>query len=127
MILLDSQTLVWYLTADIKLGKKAKARLIECQDLYFSSLSILELEIKQFDRTKGQGRLIRSAAIKAGLRELEFGGAEAETVSDFPLLGRHDPIDRGLIQQAAHHGAAFFTSDKKLLNQGLTWVIDSQE
>lgn len=127
MILLDSQTLVWYLTADIKLGKQAKARLIECQDLYFSSLSILELEIKQFDRTKGQGRLIRSAAIKAGLRELEFGGAEAETVSDFPLLGRHDPIDRGLIQQAAQYGAVFFTSDKKLLNQGLAWVIDSQE
>ena len=127
MILLDSQTLVWYLTADIKLGKQAKARLIECQDLYFSSLSILELEIKQFDRTTGQGRLIRSAAIKAGLRELEFGGAEAETVSDFPLLGRHDPIDRGLIQQAAQYGAVFFTSDKKLLNQGLAWVIDSQE
>lgn len=127
MILLDSQTLVWYLTADIKLGKQAKARLVECQDLYFSSLSILELEIKQFDRTTGQGRLIRSAAIKAGLRELEFGGAEAETVSDFPLLGRHDPIDRGLIQQAAQYGAAFFTSDKKLLNQGLAWVIDSQE
>mgnify|MGYP002655157596 FL=1 len=127
MILLDSQTLVWYLTADIKLGKQAKARLVECQDLYFSSLSILELEIKQFDRTTGQGRLIRSAAIKAGLRELEFGGAEAETVSDFPLLGRHDPIDRGLIQQAAQYGAVFFTSDKKLLNQGLAWVIDSQE
>jgi PIN domain nuclease of toxin-antitoxin system len=127
VILLDSQTLVWYLTADIKLGKQAKARLIECQDLYFSSLSILELEIKQFDRTKGQGRLIRSAAIKAGLRELEFGGAEAETVSDFPLLGRHDPIDRGLIQQAAQYGAVFFTSNKKLLNQGLAWVIDSQE
>jgi PIN domain nuclease of toxin-antitoxin system len=127
VILLDSQTLVWYLTADIKLGKQAKARLIECQDLYFSSLSILELEIKQFDRTTGQGRLIRSAAIKAGLRELEFGGAEAETVSDFPLLGRHDPIDRGLIQQAAQYGAVFFTSDKKLLNQGLAWVIDSQE
>jgi PIN domain nuclease of toxin-antitoxin system len=127
VILLDSQTLVWYLTADIKLGKQAKARLIECQDLYFSSLSILELEIKQFDRTKGQGRLIRSAAIKAGLRELEFGGAEAETVGDFPLLGRHDPIDRGLIQQAAQYGAVFFTSDEKLLNQGLAWVIDSQE
>jgi PIN domain nuclease of toxin-antitoxin system len=127
VILLDSQTLVWYLTADIKLGKQAKARLVECQDLYFSSLSILELEIKQFDRTTGQGRLIRSAAIKAGLRELEFGGAEAETVSDFPLLGRHDPIDRGLIQQAAQYGAVFFTSDKKLLNQGLAWVIDSQE
>lgn len=127
MILLDSQTLVWYLTADIKLGKQAKARLIECQDLYFSSLSILELEIKQFDRTQGQGCLIRTAALKTGLRELEFGGAEAETVSDFPLLGRQDPIDRGLIQQAAHYGTKFYTSDKKLLNQGLDWVIDSQE
>ena len=127
MILVDSQTLVWYLTADIKLGKQAKARLVECQDLYFSSLSILELEIKQFDRTTGQGRLIRSAAIKAGLRELDFGGPEAETVSDFPLLGRHDPIDRGLIQQAAQYGAVFFTSDKKLLSQGHAWVIDSQE
>ena len=127
MILLDSQTLVWYLTADAKLGKSAKARLIDCQELYFSSLSVLELEIKQFDRSQGQGRLIRTAALKAGLRELVFTGAEAEAVSDFPLLGRHDPIDRGLIQQAAHHGAQFFTSDKKLLNQDLQWIIDSQD
>lgn len=127
MILLDSQTLVWYLTADIKLGKQATARLMQCQDLYFSSLSILEFEIKQFDRSQGQGRLIRTTALNAGLQELVFAGAEAETVSDFPLLGRHDPIDRGLIQQAAHHGFQFYTSDKKLLNQGLHWVIDSQE
>lgn len=127
MILLDSQTLLWYLTADPKLGKRAKARLIASQQLFFSSLSILELEIKQFDRTEGAPRRIRSAALSAGLQELVFSGVEAEAVNDFPLLGRHDPIDRGLIQQAAHYGAVFFTSDKKLLNQGLAWVIDSQD
>jgi len=126
VILLDSQTLVWYLTADPKLGKRATARLIASQELFFSSLSILELEIKLFDRSEGNNRTIRSTALQAGLQELEFSGLEAETVSDFPLLGKHDPIDRGLIQQAAYHQADFYTSDQKLLSQGLSWVIDSQ-
>ncbi|MEY3586841.1 MAG: hypothetical protein RJB32_137, partial [Actinomycetota bacterium] len=53
MILLDTQTLVWYLTADRRLGPKATKKLIGSENLYFSTLSILEYEIKLFDRSLG--------------------------------------------------------------------------
>ncbi len=126
MILLDTQTLFWYLTGDSKLGKTAKKKLSSSQSLYFSSLSILELETKFYDQQVSNQRVLRSAALQAGLRELPLTGAELERVSDFPQLIRHDPIDRALICQARWHNAVFFTADRKLLAMGLDWVKDSQ-
>jgi len=127
MILLDTQTLVWYLKGDKKLGPKSTRILVEADVLYFSSLSILEYEIKLSDRSLGGGRNVLRSAIERGLLELVPRGQELETVSDFPTLRNHDPIDRALVLQAAWHNANFFTSDRKLLNLGLAWVHDSQE
>ena len=126
MILLDTQTLFWYLTADPKLGSDAKKKLKQSQALYFSSLSILELESKFFDQRISNQRVLRSAALNAGLRELVPSGAELERVGDFPQLTKHDPIDRALMCQASWHNATFYTSDRKLLSIGLSWVRDSQ-
>lgn len=126
MILLDTQTLFWYLTADPKLGRDAKEQLKQSQTLYFSSLSILELESKFFDQRISNQRVLRSAALDSGLRELAPTGAELERVGDFPQLVKHDPIDRALMCQASWHNAVFYTSDRKLLSIGLSWVRDSQ-
>jgi PIN domain nuclease of toxin-antitoxin system len=126
MILLDTQTLFWYLTGDAKLGPQAKQKLKASQSLYFSSLSILELEAKFFDQGVLRQRVLRSAALDAGLRELSPTGAELERVGDFPQLVKHDPLDRALMCQASWHNATFYTSDRKLLSMGLNWVRDSQ-
>ena len=126
MILLDTQTLFWYLTADPKLGRDAKEKLKQSQTLYFSSLSILELESKFFDQRISNQRVLRSAALDSGLRELAPTGAELERVGDFPQLVKHDPIDRALMCQASWHNAILYTSDRKLLSIGLSWVRDSQ-
>jgi PIN domain nuclease of toxin-antitoxin system len=127
MILLDTQTLVWYLKADKRLGPKSTRILVEADVLYFSSLSILEYEIKLSDWSLGGGRKVLRSAIERGLVELVPKGQELEPVSDFPTLRKHDPIDRALVLQAAWHNANFFTSDKKLLSLGLAWLKDSQE
>jgi PIN domain nuclease of toxin-antitoxin system len=127
MILLDTQTLVWYLKGDKRLGPKSTRILVEADVLYFSSLSILEYEIKLSDRSLGGERKVLRSAIERGLVELVPKGQELEPVSDFPALRKHDPIDRALVLQAAWHNANFFTSDKKLLSLGLAWVKDSQE
>ena len=126
MILLDTQTLFWYLTADPKLGRDAKRKLKQSQALYFSSLSILELESKFFDQRISNQRVLRSSALDSGLRELAPTGTELERVGDFPQLVKHDPIDRALMCQASWHNAVFYTSDRKLLSIGLSWVRDSQ-
>lgn len=126
MILLDTQTLFWYLTADPKLGRNASRILRNAPDLHFSSLSILELEIKFFDRAHPSQRVVLSAAVNHGLKELRPTGAELERVSDYPSLNRHDPFDRALLMQASWHNADLYTSDVKLLSLDLPWIKDSQ-
>jgi PIN domain nuclease of toxin-antitoxin system len=127
VILLDTQTLFWYLTSDSKLGRAATNALRSSQALYFSSLSILELESKFFDQRISNQRILRSAALESGLKELVPSGAELERVGDFPQLVKHNPIDRALMCQASWHNAIFYTSDRKLLSIGLNWVRDSQD
>jgi len=127
MILLDTQTLFWFLKGDRKLGPLTKNVLSESRDLHFSTLSILEFETKALDRGDLKQRVLRPAAIAAGIFELQPKGEEFERTADFPQLHRHDPIDRALIMQASWHNADFYTSDKKLLSLGLAWVKDSQE
>lgn len=127
MILLDTQTLFWFLKGDKKLGLRTRRILAQAPELYFSSMSILEFETKAFDRGDLEQRVLRVAALEAGVRELQPKGEEFERTGDFPQLRRHDPIDRALVMQAAWHNADFYTSDSKLLSIGLAWVKDSQE
>lgn len=127
MILLDTQTLFWFLSGDSRLGPKTLRILLADSGICFSSLSILEFEAKLFDGAeKGQRRLYE-AALKAGLTELKPSGEELQRLSDFPQLRRHDPLDRALVMQASWHNAEFFTSDQKLLGLGLAWIRDSHE
>lgn len=127
MILLDTQTLFWFLKGDQRLGKRTKQQLEASGELYFSTLSILEFETKAFDRGDLKQRIVRSAAIEAGINELQPKAEAFERVADFPQLRRHDPVDRALLMQASWHNADLYTSDQKLLSLGLAWVKDSQE
>lgn len=127
MILLDTQTLLWFLRGDRKLGQQTLRILQREPQIGFSSLSILEFEAKLFDRAERDQRKLYEAVLQAGLTELKPNGAELERASDFPQLRKHDPLDRALILQAAWHNADFYTSDQKLLSLGLAWVRDSQE
>lgn len=127
MILLDTQTLFWFLKGDKKLGSNTRRVLVQAPELYFSSMSILEFETKAFDRGDLEQRVLRAAALEAGVRELRPKGEEFERTADFPQLRGHDPVDRALVMQAAWHNADLYTSDSKLLSLGLAWVMDSQE
>jgi PIN domain nuclease of toxin-antitoxin system len=127
MILLDTQTLLWFLRGDSKLGQRTLQILQRESEIGFSSLSILEFEAKLFDRAVRDQRKLYGAALEAGFIELRPHGAELERASDFPQLRKHDPLDRALIMQAAWNNADLYTSDQKLLSLGLAWVKDSQE
>jgi PIN domain nuclease of toxin-antitoxin system len=126
MILLDTQTLFWFLRGDKKLGPGTLQALRKEADIAFSSLSILEFEAKLYDRAERNQRILYAAALQAGLVEIRPTGAELERCSDFPQLQKHDPIDRALVLQAAWHNASFFTSDQKLLQLNMSWIHDSQ-
>jgi PIN domain nuclease of toxin-antitoxin system len=50
---------------------------------------------------------------------------DAIEVYSLPSLVRHDPFDRLILATAKARGAKLVTSDRKLLELGFDWVIDS--
>ena len=95
--------------------------------IHYSSISLLELEIK-----KAIGKLYIPAEIdkilaNQGLIEINFKGAHAAVISEFTGLKNHDPFDRAILASAAAEGLILLTSDEKLLSLGLPYVIDAQE
>ena len=47
MYLLDTHTLIWYLTSDAQLSKKALNAITSLSDVYISSVSLWEIAIKK--------------------------------------------------------------------------------
>ena len=133
MLLLDTNTLYWALTADPMIGRATRNLLSTPAPKYFSSLSILELQIKHVDSiVKGRRRFevpenLTQKCILFGLFELPVKGEIAPEVSRLQTLIGHDPFDRMILAQAAKHNLRLLTADRELLSLGLDWVIDSQE
>lgn len=125
MILLDTNALWWVFTGSPKLGKRCIEKL-KSDEVYFSSLSAIELAVKRM--LAGQPALELSILAKeSNIGELAFETKHAGEIHAFTSLLRHDPFDRALLAQAATEGARFCTPDRKILDLELAWVIDSQE
>jgi PIN domain nuclease of toxin-antitoxin system len=95
--------------------------------VFASSVSVLEIQIKSMlGKMKVDVDLIE--AIKtAGLKELDFKIVHANELSAFLKLAKHDPFDRMLLAQAQTESMKLMTSDKFLLNLGLSFVLDAKE
>ena len=125
--LLDTHVLIW-LSKDLPyLGKKARHILKRAPKLYFSPVSIAELQVKAAKgKIKFETNFVESL-IQAGLTELSFTSTHAHAVSRFPTLFNHDPLDRMLLAQAASEQIYLISSDQKLLDLKLKWIIDAHE
>lgn len=127
-ILLDTNALVWASdTSRLKsLGKQAK-RLLENSDLvYFSAISIAELQIKSMLGKFKKLPDVAEATSTGGLTELEFSTEHAQAIANFPGLARHDPFDRMILAQAHSQQLTLLTSDPTLLELNLNYVVDAQ-
>lgn len=126
-VLLDTHVLIW-LSQDLPyLGGKARSLLKKAPKVYFSPISIAELEIKSAVRKINYDANFSARLQTAGLTELPFTSDHAATISRFPSLTRHDPSDRMLLAQAASENIRLMTSDQKLLELDFIWIIDAQE
>jgi len=103
-LLLDTHTFIWASTLDDRLGRKARALILDCDnELFFSVASIWEMAIKA-----SLGKLILQQPLRQiineqiqmnGIRILNVEAAHALAVASLPWHHR-DPFDRLLIAQS---------------------------
>lgn len=126
-ILLDTNALLWVLVDDPRLGATSRAALGDAERVYFSSVAVLEITIKEMlGRLETPGD-VSDGARQAGLVELPFRSRHASGLHDLPLPARHDPFDRMLLSQALLEGLHFLTSDRRLLALKLPQVLDARD
>jgi PIN domain nuclease of toxin-antitoxin system len=120
MILLDTHVLVWAVTKDRRLGKKARALISKhwaLDQVAVSAISFWEIGMLQ-----SRGRLQidvgieqwRGELLGSGLIELAMDGAICVRSLDFGQLSG-DPADRFVAATALLNNATLITADEKIL------------
>lgn len=115
MYLLDTHTIIWYVTGSNELSLPAR-NLMETKQCFFSFVSLWEIAIKQ-----AKGTLdfkITISELKTVLENEEFiylhpTEYDAERIKNLPDIHR-DPFDRLLIAQAIENNLAIITRDFKI-------------
>jgi PIN domain nuclease of toxin-antitoxin system len=132
-MLLDSQTLLWFMQGDPRLGREATRLLETVPFLHFSAVSVMELKMKSLSLgPNGKPKLELPSNFvqmlsEGGFKELTLESNDSAELSKFLVLQRHDPMDRMLLAQASRNQMRFLTADRVLLSLGLDWVVDAQE
>ena len=126
MLLLDSNAFYWLLTEPERFGQNAKTRIQKASKVYVSSITVLELTIKQLKAKLPEMDFAQAIAL-SGLESLPFVDSAAQAISEFPGLIGHDPFDRALLGQALVHRLEFMTSDRTLLGLSQSWIINIGE
>jgi PIN domain nuclease of toxin-antitoxin system len=123
--LLDTNALIATAAAPTRLGKRARYLIEKSPNLFYSSISIAELEIKAANRKIEKLNDFYQSLDESSLSELPFHSTHALALSRFKQLAKHDPFDRLIVSQAAAENLGLITSDRVLLGLGLTWIIDA--
>ena len=123
-LLLDTHIVLWRLTDDIRLPRRACDIMDqEATSIEVSAISIWEVTVKWALR-KGRagdmtvsGRQFQQELELAGIPLLPVMPNHAAAVDDLPLL-HGDPFDRFLIATARHEGMTLLTHDSVLVQYG---------
>lgn len=126
MLLVDTHVLLWALEGDERLGVEARRRLTESGRVFYSSMSVMEIRIKEL-----LGKLDAAPDLDARIRKqrfspLPFTHEHADALTRYPDLARHDPFDRALLAQATIDRLDLMTADGMLLGLGLAFVVDAR-
>jgi len=127
VILLDTHTLLWLMSADSNLGEKSKALIDnayhdthnpQSHQLAVSAISFWEVSLlKQKSRIEFSDDIAnwRKELLRQGVKEIEINGDVAihsTNLKDFHA----DPADRFIVSSALHNDATLITADKKILD-----------
>jgi PIN domain nuclease of toxin-antitoxin system len=126
MMLLDTNALIWALSAPKKFGRQFLRRFEGAGWAYYSPISIFELQLlSRKHRGPQVSKEITAMLNEIGLVELSYNSGAAVAAADFGHLANTDPFDWMLIAQASSAGVDFYTTDQRLFNLGLKFVKDS--
>lgn len=111
-LLLDTNTLLWWLFALPQLGPQSRARIMDVEsEVLVSAVSAVEISIKQTTgKLQAPDDLVGQLAA-SGFDELPFTVRHGVAVAGLPMHHR-DPFDRMLIAQARSEGLTLLTSDR---------------
>lgn len=121
-ILLDTHVAIWAMTDDKRLTGKARDIILDpANDLYYSAVSVLEVDMKtksrknnlSFSANDFVGMCHEAGYIQSPLKESHILAAN-HLVWDGEETEHRDPFDRILLAQAMAEQMHFMTSDDKI-------------
>jgi PIN domain nuclease of toxin-antitoxin system len=119
-LLLDTNALHFYFTQSNRVGRKTQ-KLLDSSNLFYSSLSLFELKFKNL-RSPSFSSVVTAENLKTlGFSALHFDDSATEHLVS---VNTFDPIDTMLVAQAKSRGMLFLTSDQKILDANLPFVLD---
>ena len=125
MLLLDSQTLLWLLDDNPRLGAMARKTISASPGVHVSAATVWELTIKAMLGKLSVPTALSAALTGQGLIVLSITAEHAEAIRDYPELTRHDPFDRLLVAQADRAGLRLLTADRVLLGLQREFILDA--
>ena len=119
-LLLDTNALHFYLTQSQRVGRKTR-KLLDSSNLFYSPVSLFELKFKKL-RSPSFSSVVNADNLKSlGFSSVNFDDSASENLVSVDTF---DPIDTMLVAQAKSRGMLFLTSDQKILNANLDFVLD---
>ena len=119
-LLLDTNALHFYLTQSQRVGRKTR-KLLDSSNLFYSPVSLFELKFKKL-RSPSFSSVVNADNLKSlGFSSVNFDDSASENLVSVDTF---DPIDTMLVAQAKSRGMLFLTSDQKIINANLDFVLD---
>ena len=119
-LLLDTNALHFYLTQSKRVGRKTR-KLLDSSNLFYSPVSLFELKFKKL-RSPSFSSVVNADNLKSlGFSSVNFDDSASENLVSVDTF---DPIDTMLVAQAKSRGMLFLTSDQKIINANLDFVLD---
>lgn len=116
-ILLDTNTFIWWVADDTRLGPKARGNIANpANNVYISNLSLLECSIKvRLGKLKIDFGAVDKEISETRLLELRFDTLAARQFVSQQNLPQADPFDFAIVAQAIVKHMTLITSDEHIL------------
>jgi PIN domain nuclease of toxin-antitoxin system len=124
-LLLDTHALLWFLSADTRLGNAATALVTDPEnDVFVSIASLWEITIKRrIGKLDADVVAVSDAIASAGLTLLDLKPSHLATLQSLPIFADHrDPFDHLLVAQSLSERLTFVSNDQHAPRYGIDLV-----